>query len=120
MQLITYARYVSHFSQLTKAVVSGLTLLSLSTLIQAAEINVPDDYLTIQQAMDAAVSNDIIHVGPGVYSEKIDFTGKSVTLRSTDGPESTFINGVTYEGVQMGPGGVFEGFTVNTGQENNG
>lgn len=45
-------------------------------------IDVPDDYPTIQAAINAASHGDIIRVHPGTYNERIDLIGKAVHLRS--------------------------------------
>jgi len=58
-------------------------------------LTVPGSYSTIQKAIDAASDGDTILVKPkfGGYAECIDFKGKSVTLKSTDGPNRTSIVG---------------------------
>jgi len=48
---------------------------------QAATINVPDDYATIQLAVDAAISGDQIRVGPGewcgaIIDKRVDLFGE--------------------------------------------
>jgi parallel beta-helix repeat protein len=45
-------------------------------------IRVPQDYATIQKAVDAAGDGDTIVVGPGTYSGGIVISGKSITLIS--------------------------------------
>lgn len=45
-------------------------------------INVPDDYTTIQSAIDASINGDTILVEPGIYYENINFKGKNITLAS--------------------------------------
>ncbi len=40
---------------------------------------------SIQAAIDAAVDGDEIVVFPGTYFETINFLGKAITLRSSDG-----------------------------------
>lgn len=55
-------------------------------------IEVPGDFSTIQQAIDAATHGDEIIVGPGEYAERIDLIGKVITVRSQAGPERTIIN----------------------------
>ena len=57
----------------------------------AGTIDVPGDFLTIQDAINAGADVDEIVVAPGTYFETINFLGKSVTVRSTDGPEVTII-----------------------------
>ncbi|MHC4636962.1 MAG: right-handed parallel beta-helix repeat-containing protein [Planctomycetota bacterium] len=47
-------------------------------------IGVPQDYSTIQQAINAAVTGDEIIVAPGFYQENLDFLGKNLILRSFD------------------------------------
>ncbi len=58
----------------------------------AAELRVPDDHPTIQAALDAATPGDEILVAPGIYHEGVDFLGKSVLLRSLEGPDTTIID----------------------------
>jgi len=53
----------------------------------------PGGYPTIQAAIDAASNGDEITVPPGTYYEQIDFLGKAITVRSTDGPASTILDG---------------------------
>jgi hypothetical protein len=60
-----------------------------------ADLSVPGDYDTIQAAIDAAGEDETILVGPGTYLERIDLMGKAITLRSTDGPESTILDGTS-------------------------
>ncbi len=49
------------------------------TTAVAAEIDVPDDYSTIQDAIDAAGPGDTIYVAAGIYQEQITID-KSVDL----------------------------------------
>ena len=45
-------------------------------------INVPADYSTIQQGIDAGQDGDTVLVQPGTYYENIDFNGNDVLLGS--------------------------------------
>ncbi len=69
--------------------------LSLVVGATAATLNVPADYPTIQAAIDAAVNGDEVVVAPGTYQENINFNGKTITVRSSDGPTVTTITGGT-------------------------
>ena len=48
----------------------------------ATIINVPDDYSTIQQGIDASVNGDTVLVQPGTYVENINFNGHNIVLGS--------------------------------------
>src|SRR6476620_2075676 len=45
---------------------------------------VPDDYPTIQAAVDAAVSGDLVLVSPGTYHEAVNVTTPDLTIRGLD------------------------------------
>lgn len=77
----------------------------------AADIRVPADYPTIQAAVDAAQTNDIIRIASGVYTNQVRITSKRLTLLGQPGTilrateqMSPFISpfpGVPYVGVQI-------------------
>ncbi len=54
---------------------------------------VPDQFLTIQGAIDASSNADSIVVRPGTYIENLLIAGKSITLASLHGPDVTVIDG---------------------------
>jgi len=58
-------------------------IVSLGTAnLLADTINVPDDYPTIQDAIDHAQNSDTVLVSPGTYVENIDFKGKVIVVSS--------------------------------------
>ena len=85
-------------------------------------LHVPGDYDLIQEAIAAANSGDAIIIGPGRYNEAIDFLGKAITVRSSDGPANTTIDatGLNKSVVTCrlgeGPESVLSGFTITGGK----
>ena len=60
-----------------------LTLsLSIMPKISATTINIPADYPTIQEGIDAAVDGDIIEIAQGTYYENL-IINKEITLQSS-------------------------------------
>ncbi|MEY4821789.1 MAG: leupeptin-inactivating enzyme 1, partial [Planctomycetota bacterium] len=55
-------------------------------------LRVPQEYATIQAAVDAAVNGNTVLVGPGTYAP-FDIAGKSIAIRSTQGAAATIIDG---------------------------
>jgi len=74
---------------------------------------------TIQEQIDAAVEGEIVLVYPGTYVENINFNGKNITVRSTNGPEVTIIdgngNGSTVTFASGETSAVLNGFTITNG-----
>ena len=66
-------------------------LIILPLEISAATLTVPDDYPTIQAAIDAASTGDAVYVKEGTYYENV-FIGKQITLQGED-RETTIIDG---------------------------
>lgn len=57
-------------------------------------IYVPDDYVTIQEAIiNAKSGKDMVFVRDGTYYENIDFLHKAITLKSMNGPSNCVIDG---------------------------
>ena len=103
---------------------SALTLLVLNvaagTAVAETTIRVPADQPTIQAGIDAAMSGDTVLVAPGTYVERINFSGKAITVASASGPAVTVIDGnrggtvVTFNSGE-GRAAVLRGFTVTNG-----
>ncbi|MCH2143428.1 MAG: hypothetical protein MK077_10600, partial [Phycisphaerales bacterium] len=91
-------------------VVATLALVGTSF---AATINVPNDYATIQGAVNAATTGDLILVSPGTYTSNgqqvVDMLGKEITLQSTQGSGQTIIDGQ----------GQRRGFVCDSGESRN-
>lgn len=104
-----------------RLVITLITLvLASAAAVQAGTIHVPRDYPAIQDAIDAAAGGDTVVVGPGIWKENIDFLGKAITVRSSNGPQVTFIDGRQGGSVvsftsNEGNDSVLDGFTITAG-----
>ncbi|MBU0754557.1 MAG: SUMF1/EgtB/PvdO family nonheme iron enzyme, partial [Planctomycetes bacterium] len=100
-------------------------LCAFSTVGFALTIDVPAGYSTIQEAIDAAVNGDTVLVASGTYPENIDFLGKAITVKSSDGAEVTMIDGggagsvVTFKNREGGDTEL-KGFSITNGNAANG
>ncbi|MCP4631494.1 MAG: T9SS type A sorting domain-containing protein [candidate division Zixibacteria bacterium] len=93
-------------------------------------INIPSDYLTIQQGIDASVNGDTILVQPETYFENINFNGHNILLCSMYLPtgDTTHIYNTIIDGSSSGTVVTFNsgedttavicGFTIQRGYHN--
>ena len=65
-----------------KKILSIVTLFLLMVPVFATTINIPGDYPTIQDGIEAASDGDTVLVHPGTFYGAIDFLGKSIVLGS--------------------------------------
>ena len=110
-----------------------LCLILLFNLIHSQIKNVPQDYSTIQEAINAAVDSDTILVSEGTYYENINFRGKSIVVASNyifnndpqtifntiiDGSKFTNLDSASVVSLLSGEDSntVLEGFTITGGK----
>ncbi|MDO8629886.1 MAG: right-handed parallel beta-helix repeat-containing protein, partial [Phycisphaerales bacterium] len=111
-------RFVKHRTMNGAVVVT----LAISAVCRAATLYVPADYPTIQACIDAAVSGvDECVVAPGTYHETINFLGRAITVRSSDGADVTTIDATGIGGSVVtcssgeGADTALDGFTITGG-----
>ena len=63
-----------------------------TSIVQGADLLVPDEYASIQLAIDSAEDGDAVIVSGGTYYEAINFNGKLISVVSVDGAQSTVID----------------------------
>lgn len=95
--------------------------------VSATIINIPDDYATIQQGIDASSDGDTVLVQPGTYVENINFNGHNIVLGSLflTTEDTTHISSTVIDGNSSGSVVTFEnwenstclikGFTIRNG-----
>ncbi len=95
--------------------------------VYATIINIPDDYATIQEGIDASSDGDTVRVAPGTYVENIDFAGKNIVVGSwfLDDGDPSYISSTIIDGNHAGSvvsllngadnTAVITGFTIQNG-----
>ncbi|MCK4653327.1 MAG: hypothetical protein KAU01_02660, partial [Candidatus Cloacimonetes bacterium] len=95
-------------------------------------VYVPQDYSTIQQAIDAVENGTLVLVDPGTYVENINFNGKNIMVASwfLTTQDTTYITQTIIDGNQNGSVVTFEsgedstavlcGFTITNGDAQEG
>ena len=103
-----------------------MTLIAVCSSLNAATIRVPQDQLTIQAGIDAAVNGDIVLVDDGTYTGagnvNLNFFGKAITVKSVNGVATTIIDCESQNNTRafrFGSGetstSVLDGFTIRNG-----
>jgi hypothetical protein len=101
--------------------VGGLVLALFAPGLMAATRDVPADYSTIQAAINASSSGDVVRVAPGTYVGVYNFDGRNITLRSTGGAAVTVLDGnlagsvFTFDSGETSAA-VVQGFTIRRGR----
>lgn len=113
-------------------IATGCIALGLALSIgvaRSAIYEVPSEYPTIQQGIDASSPGDTVQVSPGTYAgsgnRALDFGGKDLVLLSVAGAAETIIDcGLSARGLHLHTGETraarIEGFTFRNGAVSNG
>ncbi len=111
-----------------KMLIIGMGILFLfSGALSATILNVPSEYSTIQQGIDASQDSDTVLVQPGTYIENVNYNGKNITVGSLflTSADTSHISQTTIDGNHQGSVVTFEsgedtttvlcGFTIING-----
>ncbi len=112
----------------TAVVLAMVMVLSVCGVVWADQLHVPDDYSTIQAAIDASIDGDTVIVADGIYTgdgnRDIDFGGRAITVKSENGPVNCIIDCLGGIGDQHrgfifknneGANSILDGFTITHG-----
>ena len=66
-----------------------IVALCLSSCLQADIRKIPEQYATIQSAINAAGKYDTIEISAGTYTEAVKVTNKSLTIKAKSGDKVT-------------------------------
>ena len=90
-----------------------ISILTIAPVASALIINIPGDYPTIQEGIDAAENGDTVLVAPGEYIQNPVIEDKNILLTSSEGPEATTIRGaVNIVGDNVDSTCVLRGFRI--------
>ncbi len=110
-----------------KKIVIILLLNLIAFVLNATIINIPADYTTIQEGIDASVDGDTVLVQPGNYVENIALISKNIYIASLylTTQDTSYIAQTIIDGNQENPAvrilngvdstGVLDGFTITNG-----
>ena len=71
--------------------IAAATITTASAL--SSTLHVPDEYPTVQEAIDAATAGDEVVLAAGTYTDSFMFKEDHVVVRSAEGPSKTIIDG---------------------------
>jgi parallel beta-helix repeat protein len=104
--------FIRPFGLLLLLILTAMAGLPAASALSPGELRVPEDYETIQEAIDAALADDTIIVGPGTYEEDLKIV-KPLTLKGSGRDQTILVGSIFISGASP----VFiSGFTIRESQ----
>ena len=98
-------------------------IIKVKLIIHGYTVNVPDEFDTIQQAIDAVSDGDTVIVGPGIYEGEgnydIDFKGKAITVRGANPNAPNIVALTIIDGSSIDDGRYHNGFKLQSNEDSN-
>ena len=99
--------------------IKNIVFLAFLNILFSNVLLVPEDYSSIQEAINSSAQNDTVLVGPGLYVENLFINNISISIVSSDGANNTIIDGSNNNSVininSSGNNVLINGFTVKNG-----
>lgn len=103
--------------------IAALVAVSLTcAVVFGEELRVPERFASIQAAVAASVTGDVVLVAPGTYREALDLLGKKITIRGSGGAAVTILDGGSLDTTIINAtkgesrSTIVEGFTFRNGR----
>ncbi len=114
------SRFLVAFVLIASAVTSQTTWRVQAGAAPPGNGTLATPFPSVQAGINAAINGDTVLVGPGVYSESLNFGGKNITVRSTAGSAATVIDAAHLNRVVQftsgeTPAAMIRGFTLRNG-----
>ncbi len=87
---------------MTRQILLATVLVALASVATAATLNVPSQYATIQAAVDAAQTNDVVQIAPGIFTD--------VTHMVVEGIDTTYVAVIMKSGITVRGSGTTQTF----------
>ena len=73
--------------------IKNIVFLAFLNFLFSNVLLVPEDYSSIQEAINRSAQNDTVLVSPGLYIENLFINNISISIVSSDGASNTTIDG---------------------------
>jgi hypothetical protein len=120
---LALGRYSYDLQIIDEGAANGPVNISIILVVHNGKLHVPDDFATIQGAIDIAAGGDTVVISPGVYEGEgnydIDFKGKAITVRGANPNDSNVVALTVIDGSLIDDGLSHNGFYFYSDEDSN-